>query len=518
MTLKDYQNKRDFDETSEPKGKIIKEDKGELCFVVQKHHASHLHYDFRLEVGGVLVSWAVPKGPSMNPADKRLAMKVEDHPLEYRTFEGTIPEGNYGAGTVIVWDEGTYSFSNAKSHSESEREMKKGLKEGQLTFVLHGHKLKGEFSLIRLKGDLETQWLLIKKRDSEALKTDIRELDTSVRSNRRLEDISKKQSKKENVPVKKRSEKPMPKQPEKKLEPVRAAIDSLHLTHLDKVYWPEEGYTKGELLHYYQEIASYLLPYLKDRPESLHRYPNGIGQPGFYQKEASSLPEWIRTEDVQHEGHSVNYAFVEDLSSLLYLVNLGCIDFNPFNSRLQSLDYPDYMILDLDPEDISFEAVIETAQVIHKILKKINVVGFCKTSGSTGLHVFVPLGAQYTYEQAKKFSQLLAIATHQELPNITSLERLPSQRQKKVYLDYLQNNFSQTIAAPYSVRPKPGATVSTPLKWSEVKAGLDPTRFTIQTVFKRVEKIGDVFKPVLGAGIPLEDVLEKLEDLIKKKK
>lgn len=286
------------------------------------------------------------------------------------------------------------------------------------------------------------------------------------------------------------------------------------LSHPDKVFWPKERYTKKDLFDYYKVISSFILPYLKDRPETLRRYPNGIDKPAFFQKQFEKPPKWVHTEHITHDDRDVNYYIVDDEESLLYLINLGCIDLNPFNSRLKSLEYPDYMVLDLDPENIDFDAIIEVALILHQIFEKIDIPHFCKTSGARGMHVYVPMGAKYTFDQVKHFGQLMAHLGHRRLPRVTSVERSPSKRQKRVYLDYLQNNFGQTVAAPYSVRPKPGATVSTPLKWSEVESGLTPSQFTIENTKERLEKVGDLFKPVLGQGIDLEATLKKLEKFI----
>jgi bifunctional non-homologous end joining protein LigD len=280
---------------------------------------------------------------------------------------------------------------------------------------------------------------------------------------------------------------------------------------LDKVYWPKEKYTKGDLLEYYDQIAPFILPYLKDRPTTLHRFPNGIGEEGFYQKNVGpNLPRWVPTVTVQHAKEKVPYLTIPDKKTLLFAVNLGCIDLNPFNSRIQSLDYPDYLVLDLDPESIPFKYVIEVAQVIHKILEKENIPNYCKTSGARGMHIYVPVQAKYPYEIVKKFARFIAQLTHEQLPKITSLERNPSQRKRKVYVDFLQNNFAQTVATAYSVRPKPGATVSTPLDWKEVKVGLDPGDFTMKNMFQRAKKKGDIFKGVLGKGVNIPKILKKL--------
>lgn len=290
-------------------------------------------------------------------------------------------------------------------------------------------------------------------------------------------------------------------------------LKEVSLTNLDKVYWKEENYTKGDLIQYYTQIAPYILPYLKNRPMVLRRHPQGIEDSGFFQKNTEDLhlPEWIQTVTIQHEDRSVRYLIVQNKATLLYVANLGCIEMNPFNSTVKHLHNPDYLILDLDPEEIDFDYVIETAQVIHDILEQIGIKSYCKTSGKRGIHIFVPLGAKYEYEQVKRFAEVIALMTHQKLPDTTSVVRQPAKRQKKVYVDFLQNNFGQTLAAPYSVRPKPGAPVSTPLKWSEVKPGLDPRQYNMHTILDRIEKVGDLFKPVLGRGCDLQKSLRSLE-------
>lgn len=285
-------------------------------------------------------------------------------------------------------------------------------------------------------------------------------------------------------------------------------------TNLDKIYFPKDGYTKGDLLHYYEEIAPFLLPYLKNRPQTLHRFPNGIHAQGFYQKNIDeNFPAWLPRHTVQHKDSEHIYLMIPDKKTLLYAANLGCIEFNPFNSRIQALENPDYMILDLDPEAIPFAAVIETALALHDLLDTYKIPHYCKTSGATGLHIYVPMGAKYTYEQVKLFAQIIVTMAHKKLPKITSLERSPAKRQKKVYLDYLQNNFGQTVASPYSVRPRDHAPVSTPLDWAEVKPGLEPTDFTIKNIPQRLKKTGDLFKAVLKKGINLELALKNLSIL-----
>ena len=279
----------------------------------------------------------------------------------------------------------------------------------------------------------------------------------------------------------------------------------------DKIYWPKEGITKGMMIDYYQTMAPYILPYLKDRPESLKRNPGGITDKGFYHKDAGEdAPAFVKSIPLYSESakKDIDYIICNDKATLAYLNNLGCIELNPWNSRIKSLDKPDYMIIDIDPSaKNNFEQVIETANAFKQILDKAGATSFCKTSGATGLHIYVPMGGKYLYEQVRGFAEIICSMAHEQLPKFTSMERNLKKRGHKIYLDYLQNSRGQTIAAAYSVRPHPGATVSTPLLWKEVKAGLHPAAFTIATVPKRVKKMKDIFKPVLVGGIDLKKCL-----------
>ena len=846
MALAKYNRKRNFTETSEPEGKA--DTQSGFRFVVQRHHASHLHYDFRLELGGVLKSWAVPKGPSLDPKDKRLAMMVEDHPVSYIDFEGDIPKGNYGAGHVTVWDKGKF-FPVDKDHEKlTEKQALSALHKGELKFSLKGKKLKGEFVLVHLKSDTKNNnsWLLIKHKDefsktpydaedfvssavkkagekknkesitpkkttslrsasakkytkfykpmlatlvdkpfddaewiyeikwdgyraiadwqddtlklysrnglsfsdkfpqiAEALTTlkhdavldgeivlmdkenrpsfqklqhyeenkelpllyyvfdllfldkkDIRHLPllerkellkklleknnnglirycdhidekgiaffatakkanlegiiakkadsnyacntrskewlkikninfregiivgyTKPRNSRKyfgalvlaqyenkeliymghtgtgfdantLKDLWEKmqplitgkspfkEKVKVNMPVTwikpklvcqlnytEMTEDGLMRHPvflglridksinevnktteipahikkekntmvEKKLLESKISVEqndiddkkvkvnnhTLSLTNLNKVYWPKEKFTKGDLINYYEKISPYILPYLKGRPLSLKRNPNGILDDGFFQKDFGALaPAWIPKAEVESDSNKKNieYIMCENKAALMYIANLGCIEINPWNSLYKKMDFPTYMIIDIDPSDKnSFEEVIETALAAKDVLDAAGADCYCKTSGATGLHVYVPMGGKYDYEQVKNFGHLVAHLISLRVPKFTSLERSLSKRGNKIYVDFLQNRRGQTLASAYSVRPRPGATVSTPLEWKEVKKGLRPSQFTIENIFDRLEKKGDLFTPVLKKGIDLKKCLEKLE-------
>ena len=286
-------------------------------------------------------------------------------------------------------------------------------------------------------------------------------------------------------------------------------------TNLNKLYFPNEAITKGMVIDYYQQVADYILPYLKDRPQSLKRNPNGILDKGFFHKDAGDeAPDWVKSMKLYSESakKEIDYIICNDKQTLAYLNNLGCIELNPWSSTSKALDKPDYLIIDIDPsEKNTFEQVIETALAFKAVLDKAGADCYCKTSGATGLHIFIPMGKKYLYEQVKDFAHYLSIMVHEQLPTFTSLDRnLQKRGNNKIYLDYLQNRRGQTIASAYSLRPHPRATVSTPLLWKEVKHGLTPSAFTIDTVVPRIKKIGDIFSNVLAKGIDLKKCLDKL--------
>lgn len=284
-------------------------------------------------------------------------------------------------------------------------------------------------------------------------------------------------------------------------------------TNLDKIYWPDEGYTKGDHIDYYEKISDYILPYLKDRPESLNRHPEGIYGESFYHKNMDNkVPGWVETFPIKSEEDErvKNYLLCQNKETLLYMANLGCIEINPWNSRINNLNFPDYIVIDLDPEGISFSFVVEATKAIKDVLDELKLLGLPKTSGATGMHVYVPLGAKYDYEQSRNFAKLIAVLAHNKTKDFTSLERSPSKRQKKVYFDYLQNVKGQTLAAPYSLRPRKGAPVSTPLAWEELNSKIQPQDYNLETIFNRLKKYGDLFKPILTESNSIEKVLDRL--------
>jgi bifunctional non-homologous end joining protein LigD len=537
MGLETYHQKRDFRQTPEPKGKVAKTKRRR--FVVQEHHASMLHFDFRLEMDGVLKSWSVRRGPSLDPADKRLAVMTEDHPVEYLKFEGRIPEGNYGAGEHMIWDAGTYELTKEGDALEQ-------LEKGRISFRLDGEKLRGEFHLVRM-GRRDGQWLLMKSNDEHAVagwQLELR-LDTDeagAQWKREQSSGASKGAKKHaaggtrsaGATVKEVKKYRTGKKPSdartvaaetifasKKLSGdvnVKIGRDIVALTNLDKVYWPDDGSTKGDLIRYYYEVAPYILPYLADRPLIMKRYPNGIKQHSFHQPDVNEAPDYVRTAALEVEdggGHTVDYIVGDNLPTLLYMANLGAIERHPWHSRLSNLDRPDWFVFDLDPgEGIPFETTCELALVVRRMLSALGLEAYPKTSGSRGIHVYVPVEPVYSYEQIADFAARVAAFISSENSEIATVERaLKSRRRGQIYLDHMQNARGKSVVAPYSVRPREGASVSAPLAWKEVEGKkLTPQDFTIKNILRRLERRGDLFKPVLDSRQTLDDALAKLKD------
>lgn len=815
-SIDEYRKKRRFTNTPEPRGEKNKQKKGKpLRFVVQKHLASSLHYDLRLEVNGVLKSWAIPKGPSQNPINKHLAVRVEDHPIEYKDFEGMIPKGNYGAGAVMIWDEGYYRPLGkwAKDNDVIEA-FENGIKAGHLVFALAGKKLNGEFALIKLGHGSKNDWLLVKARDWYASDEDILLNDKSTRSGLTIEEIKQKvpkfprldlkikktpmphdikpmmttlidkpfdnkdwlfeikwdgyraitevesgkpkiysrngksfdekfpdifssfvgypknavfdgeivaidgkgrssfqllqdslKKREKNLiyyvfdliyfdgynlsalPLTKRREilrEILPKLPNiqfsddvpnkgiafyklakkqglegiiaklahstyqpglrssnwlkikqhmqqeavvcgftkpggsrsgfgalilgvniddklsyigdvgtgfneqsiwslmQKMNPLITEQTSLHdfsgpqknitwikpglvcevkfqewtkdgrmrqpvflglredknpdevfkekpvsetitkehsqendFSNPDKIFWQELNITKGQLRDYYLAISDLILPHLKNRPESMNRFPDGVNGFNFFQKNVDEPPSWMKTfTDISGiDQHTVKYIVCNDKRTLKYILNLGCIDLNIWSSRVSSPETPDFVIFDLDPVNINFSHVLETALVFKDIFQEIGVESYPKTSGKRGLHIYLPLEKKYSFDQSRDFAHLICLEVNKRLPKTTSLERQPKYRQGKVYLDYLQNRKGATIASPYCVRPIKTANVSTPVTWQEIKKGFLPEDFNMLNIPKRIDRIGDIFSPTLGKGINLLKAIENLNNL-----
>jgi bifunctional non-homologous end joining protein LigD len=533
MGLETYQKMRDFKRTPEPRGKPSKANRRR--FVVQEHHASKLHFDFRLEMGGVLKSWSVPRGPSLDSAVRRLAVETEDHPVEYLKFEGRIPDGEYGAGEHMIWDEGTYKPAG-------DGDPLKQLAAGKLEFELKGEKLRGAFTLVRMKGR-EGEWLLIKKQDESAETGWTLKLRRPVDGRDTFEGKAKAKSARTNsseagvgaggegvrkfsTEEKTKGEKVVPVSRALKAKElkgdvnVRVGREVVPLTSLERVYWPGEGLTKGDLIRYYDEVSRYILPYLEGRPLIMKRYPAGIRGQSFHQHDVNEAPDFVRTVPLEVEdggGHTVDYIVGDNRATLLYMANLGAIERHPWHSRVENLEHPDWFVFDLDPgEGITFETICDIALATREVLARLGLESYAKTSGSRGIHVYVPVKAIYDYVQVAELAEHVATLVAHEHAEVATVERSKRKRGKQmIYVDHMQNARGKSVAAPYSVRPRPGATVSAPLEWSEVeRRKITTSDFNIENMPRRIERKGDLFKPVLRNRQKLGDAFEKARELL----
>jgi bifunctional non-homologous end joining protein LigD len=279
---------------------------------------------------------------------------------------------------------------------------------------------------------------------------------------------------------------------------------TIKLSNLEKVYWPADGYTKHDLISFYVKISPYLLPFLKDRPCNFQRFPDGINGKRFYQKNKPSFaPEWLETFPIPSEERVIDYIVVNNLETLVYLANLACVEIHPWHSRTKTVKSPDWGIVDLDPQEgVSFATVLETACIVKDVLDELGLFGYPKTSGATGVQVYIPLKPRYTYEQVRDLIGYVCSLIHKKAPRTTTMTRMVAKRPAgTIYLDYLQNLWGKTINAPYTVRPVAGACVSTPLTWDEISSGgVRPQDFTIRSIMARLKEKGDLFAPVLGEG------------------
>lgn len=515
--LKKYSARRNTKESGEPAGLLKKNNNKQPIFVVQQHAASHMHYDFRVEIDGVLKSWAVPKGPSLNPKIKRLAVPTDDHPMAYANFEGIICEGNYGAGEVIVWDTGTYK--NIKEKDGAIISMKDCFKRGTIEIELKGKKLEGGFALIRTHFSEKETWLLIKMKDdhADARRNPVATEPESVLSGKTIKDLKKNKSKNKVWKPNRKKEKSITKNFLDEDPKIKVGKYTVNITHPDKVIFPDPGISKQEVIDYYKDIAPIMLPYLKDRPLSMQRFVDGIESEGFYQKEAAEyFPSYIKRVAIPKEGGIVHYAVVNNAASLVYLANQLVITFHVWLSKTSHLHKPDHMIFDLDPSGSDFSMIRETALRLKKLLENIGLVPFVMTTGSRGLHVLVPLKPQEKYDMVREFAKNIASLLVEYDPVHTTVEVRKEKRDGKIFIDYLRNGFTATGVCPYSVRPRPGAPVATPLEWDEVsKTSLRPDEWNIKNIGKRLATKGDPWKNMPKYARSLKKARKKLETLMK---
>lgn len=474
-------------------------------FVVQLHRARRPHYDFRLEVNGVLASWAVPKGPSLDPAVRRAAFHVEDHPMEYVGFEGVIPAGTYGGGDVIVWDAGTWVPYKDPDPAAA-------IAAGELHIELHGQKLRGRFVIVRTRGD---EWLLMHKRDEHAVRGfDPAALPLSVLSGRSSDEV------KADPEFMWRSDLPAARAAVR-LKAVAPSEDELgeldrlgaagrwhvfgrelRVTNLGKVLFPGRGggapVTKREILRYAARIAPTVLPYLQGRALNLHRYPNGADAKGFWQKALPShAPEWLPRWREPESG--TEYLVADEPAALVWAVNFGGLEWHPWTSRTDRPELPTYALVDLDPgEDTAWADLLVLARLHRTAFEHLGVAARAKVTGRRGIQIWVPVERGPSFAETRAWVERLSRSVGAVVPDLVSWKWERADRAGLARLDFTQNAVNKTLVAPYSPRPAPGAPVSAPIDWDELDdPELRPDGFTIRTIGERLAGRGDLFAEVL---------------------
>lgn len=444
--LTEYNKKRDFDKTSEPRGRREKSSK-KLRFVVQHHIARKDHYDLRLEWDGVLKSWAVPKGLSYNPKDKRLAVMVEDHPLSYRNFEGVIPKGEYGAGTVMLWDYGTWELVEGR---------KPDFKKGIIKFKLNGKRLKGLWTLVLMSDD---NWLLIKDKDEFNLYNDILEFNTSVKTGRTMEEISLDKT-------------------------------GVELTNPDKVIFNNPKVTKKDIFDYYSIVAKRMLPFVENRLISTIRLPDGVGGTPFYKKHFENLDGYLGVKKLRKSEDKRNdYYYIKDINGILAEVQMNSYEFHIWGSKASDVNHADMLVFDLDPDEkLSLTKLREGVKDLKEILDQYNLESFLKTSGGKGYHIVVPLRSKITWRNARSIARNIARLMEATWPDKYTSNMKKSKRKGKIFIDWVRNIKGATSVAPYSLRLRKKATVSMPIKWSELDK-IKPDEITIDKAIKILNRV-----------------------------
>lgn len=449
--LKEYNEKRNFNKTKEPIGNKKTKHK-KLRFVLQHHLARKDHYDLRLEYEGVLKSWAVPKGPSFNQKDKRLAVMVEDHPFNYRNFEGTIPKGEYGGGTVMLFDEGYYEPTN---------NFKEGLKNGILKFNLLGTRLKGSWTLVHFKED---NWLLIKEKDEYLNFDNINNYHTSCRSGKTMEEI------------------------EGNLKLSSEYIKGIEITNPNKLLFKNPNVKKIDIVKYYQVVAKRMLPYLERRIISVVRCPEGTYENSFFKKHLEDKRSGLTKIKIKNKEKKVEeYFYINNIEGIINEAQMNTIEFHIWGSNINELNKPNMMVFDLDPDEgLSLKKLRSGVKDLKSILDKLNLKSYLKTSGGKGYHVVVPV-KDMTWNEFRKISKQIVELMETKWPEKYTSNIRKEKRVNKIFIDWQRNIKGATFVAPYSLRAKNKPTVSMPISWKELDT-IKPNEITLKKALERIKK------------------------------
>lgn len=458
-SLKEYNKKRNFNNTKEPKGKKTLSS-NKLHYVIQHHLARKDHYDLRLELDGALSSWAIPKGPSFNPHDKRLAIKVEDHPLSYQNFEGIIPQGEYGGGIVMLWDKGFWSPINNPQQ---------GIKKGNLKFTIKGKRIKGNWTLVRMQ---DANWLLIKENDEYSNKSfTINEFTTSIKTGLTMDEIGNKII------------------PKTKAVSSRCLIKNVEITNPDKIIYKDSQISKKDIVLYYQTVYQKMAPYLENRIISTIRCPDGTNGTCFYKKHMENIYHGLKKVLIKNEeGIKEDYYYIKNITGLISEVQMNSIEFHIWGSQAKKLSKPDMMVFDLDPDEkLDLKTLRQGVKDLKEILDDLSLQSFLKTSGGKGYHIVIPIIPSTSWKKFQAFAKNIALYMEAKWPDKYVSNDRKSQRKNKIFIDWRRNIKSATSVAPYSLRIKKNGTVSMPISWHELDK-ITPDEITMLEAIKRVKR------------------------------